>query len=144
MSSKVVVVVATITLLLIMGGTFLVSKQNPAPSNEVVARNGVHWHPKLTIYIKGEKQELTDGIGLGAIHQILHTHTEDYKAGVVHIEKQGIVTKNDIKLGRFFQIWGKNFNNNDGSMTMSVNGKENSEFENYIMQDNDVIEIKIL
>ena len=60
------------------------------------------------------------------------------------------VKKDDIKLGKFFDIWGKTFNKacifdkcsgSDGQVNMLVNGELNSEFENYTMKDGDKIEI---
>ena len=135
-------IIVVVTLIILFGGAFLMSKQNPpVPESEIVEKKGVHWHPKLAIYIKGEKQELEDGIGLGAKHEFIHTHTEDYKDGVVHIEKQGIVTRDDIKLSNFFKIWGKDINTN-GNYKMYVNGKENTELDSYLMRDKDLIEIK--
>ena len=135
-------IIVFISLMILVGGAFLLTKQNPpVPEAEVIEKRGVHWHPKLAIYIKGEKQELEDGIGLGANHEFIHTHTEDYKDGVVHIEKQGIVTRDDIKLSNFFKIWGKDINAN-GNYKMYVNGKENTELDNYLMRDKDLIEIK--
>ncbi len=135
-------IIVFVTLVILVGGAFLISKQNPPIADaEVIDKKGVHWHPKLAIYVKGEKQELEDGIGLGAKHESIHTHTEDYKEGVVHIEKQGVVTKDDIKLGKFFNIWGKDINAN-GSYKMYVNGVESTEFDNYLMRDKDLIEIK--
>jgi hypothetical protein len=135
-------IIGSITLIILVGGAFLISKQNPPiVDGEIIDKKGVHWHPKLAIYVKGEKQELEDGIGLGAKHEYLHTHTEDYKDGVVHIEKQGVVTKDDIKLGNFFKIWGKDINAN-GNYKMYVNGVESTELDNYLMRDKDLIEIK--
>ena len=140
---KFVLGIIIATILIFVGGAFLMTKQSTSqvPDGEIVDKKGVHWHPKVVIYIKGEKEELTDGIGLGAVHETIHTHTQDYKNGVVHIEKQGIVTKDDIKLGRFFQIWGKKLSDN-GPFKMYVNGNENTDYENYLMQDKDLIEIK--
>ena len=122
-----------------------------APSENVVATNGLHWHPRLAVYLKGQKQEFANNIGLGAVHQSMHTHDEDYKEGVVHMEMSGTVTKEQTRLGRFFQIWGKAFsstqifyktNGSEGKITMMVNGKVNTDFENYEMNDGDMIEIK--
>ena len=57
----------------------------------------------------------------------------------------------DATLGSFFNIWGKNFDedeilgnheNSDYEIVMYVNGKSNSEFEQYSMQNNDNIEIR--
>lgn len=143
-----------ITVVLIIGISLLLTNDNSSsssiPNEQIVARNGLHWHPKLSIVIKGQKQELTDGIGLGSVHQKMHTHTEDFKEGVVHIEISGVVTKDDLKLGNFFRIWGKDFsstkifdktNGPDGKVNMKVNGKENLDFENYEMKEGDNIEI---
>ncbi|EKE06317.1 MAG: hypothetical protein ACD_19C00017G0017 [uncultured bacterium] len=136
---------ALITVLLLVGGAFLITKQSPpvppVSNEEIIDKNGVHWHPKVIIYKDGVKEELVDGIGLGAVHEPIHTHTEDYKDGVVHIEKQGIVTKDDTKLGKFFQIWGRKLSDN-GSFKMYVNGNENTDYESYLMKDKDIIEIK--
>lgn len=135
-------IVIFISLIILLGGAYLMTKQNPsAPETEIVSKNGVHWHPKLVIYVKGEKQELEDGIGLGVKHEFIHTHTEDYKDGVIHIEKQGVVTKDDTRLKNFFKIWGKDINAN-GNFKVYVNGQENLDKENYLMKDKDLIEIK--
>lgn len=143
-----------ITILIILGISIFLSKgekTSEVPSDQIVAKNGLHWHPKLTVSIKGEKQELTDGIGLGTVHQKMHTHTEDYKEGVVHMEMPGVVTKNDTKLGNFFRIWGKKFsssqifefkNSSESAVKMLVNGKTNKDFENYEMKNGDKIEIR--
>ncbi len=127
---------------------FLVSK-NPADKTEdIISRNGLHWHPELSIYIKGQKQEIPADIGLGFREEPIHTHDA---MGVIHLEFSGLVVREDAKLANFFQIWGKQFNSNcifkfcngsEGKIKFSVNGKENNEFENYIMRDGDKIEIK--
>lgn len=147
--------VVILTVVILIGGIFFLSRGNTSnisvPEDQIVARNGLHWHPKLSVYIKGQKLELTENIGLGAVHGKLHTHTEDYKEGVVHMEIQGVVTKDDTKLGRFFQAWGKEFsstklfdkiNGADGTVKMTVNGQENKDFNNYLMKDGDKIEVR--
>lgn len=150
--AKVIGGIVLATFVILVGGVLLLSRgEKSVPEGEVVSRNDLHWHPRLTVSIKGEKQEFTDSIGLGAVHQPMHTHSEDYKDGVVHMEMQGVVTKDETKLGNFFRIWGKQFNSAtlfdktngpDGTVKMLVNGKENNEFENYLMKDSDNIEIK--
>lgn len=152
--NKIIIAGGIVTILFVVGISFLLasnsSNTTSIPDEQVVTRSGLHWHPKLSIAIKGQKQELTDGIGLGAVHKQMHTHTEDYKDGVVHMEMSGIVTKDEIRLGNFFRIWGKEFsstkildkiNGSDGKVKMMVNGKENTKFENYEMNDGDKIEI---
>ncbi len=130
---------------------WMVFKQSQVPVNDIVSRNGLHWHPKLTIAIDGKEQEIPANIGIGAIHQEMHTHDEDAKDGVVHMEMKGLVTKVETKLGNFFRIWGEEFsstqifnknNGAEGTVKMTVNGKENTDFENYLMKDKDRIEIR--
>lgn len=150
---KVIGGIGLLTLAILVGGVFFLSKsENPSvPESEIVTRNGMHWHSKITVILNGEKQEIPANLGIGAVHQKIHTHDEDAKDGVVHMEMQGVVTKDDTKLGNFFRIWGKDFistqifdkkNGAEGTVKMTVNGKENTEFENYKMRDGDQIEIK--
>lgn len=125
-----------------------IAKQPKTPPSEIISKSGIHWHPELSIYVKGTKQEISANIGIGISHQPIHTHDT---TGVLHLEIQGLVRKEDIKLARFFKVWGKQFNSNcifdscngsDGKVKLLVNGKENNEFENYLMQDKDNIEIR--
>lgn len=152
MEKKVYITLGLLSFVVLIGAVFFLSQDSNTsiPDEQIVSRSGLHWHPKLSIMINGQKQELTDGIGLGSVHQKMHTHTEDFKDGVVHIEISGIVTKDDLKLGNFFKIWGKEFsstrifdksNGNDGKVKKMVNGKGNNEFENYQMRDGDKIEV---
>ena len=150
---KIIGGVVAITVIILVGAVFWLSKDssNGASEDQIITRTGLHWHPKLTIMIGGQKQELADGIGLGAVHQKMHTHTEDFKEGVMHMEMQGLVTKDDTKLGKFFQVWGKDFNSRkildkeatmEGQIKMTVNGSDNKEFENYMMKEGDNIEVR--
>lgn len=151
--AKVIGGITLATIIILVGGVFLLTKsENPnVPEDQVVVRAGLHWHPKVTVTIKGEKQEVPANLGLGAVHGKIHTHDQDNKEGVIHMEMQGIVTKDDTRLARFFQVWGKEFSakklfdktsSSDGTVKMLVNGKENTEFENYLMKDGDRIEVK--
>lgn len=150
---KVIGGITLLTIAILVGGVFFLSKgsNSSVPSDQILASNGLHWHPKVTVTIKGEKQEMPANLGLGAVHGKIHTHDQDNKEGVVHLEMQGVVTKDDTRLGRFFQVWGKEFtstkifdktNGAEGTVKMIVNGKENTDFENYLMKDGDQIEIK--
>ena len=106
---------------------------------DVVAVSGMHWHPQLEIYVKGEKIEIPQNIGIGAVHQPMHTHDD---LPIIHLEFLGMVRTQDIKLGRFFEIWGKDMDSFGSNMTMTVNGSPNTEFGNYIMRDGDKIELR--
>jgi hypothetical protein len=162
---RFIVGIVFLTIAILVGGIFFLSSNSnpPSPANvgnnssnnsisesKIITRNGMHWHPKVTIYIKGEKQSLPNGIGLnGSAHNPIHTH-DDADQDIVHMEFQRVVTKEETKLGNFFEIWGKEFsstqifdrkNSPEGSVKMMVNGNNNTEFENYKMRDGDQIEI---
>lgn len=119
--------------------------------SEIISRNGVHWHPKLEIYVNDEQQPIPVNIGIGPQYAgvptydagmrmtAMHTHETD---GTIHLEFPKLVTTEDIKLRSFFTIWGKNFMEFGSSVTMTVNGVENTELENYQMRDDDVIILK--
>ncbi len=143
------VVFAIVILAGVVGGIAWYIITRPAtPQGEIISSSGIHWHPHLAITIKGKSQEIPTNIGFGVVEQSLHTHDT---SGTLHLEIPGIVKKDDIKLGRFFTIWGKQFTSTcifdsctgkDGTLTMLVNGKANTEFGNYEMKDGDKIEIR--
>lgn len=134
-------------IILAIGVWFFLSNSS-TPESDIVARNGLHWHANLSIKILGEKQDIPAGIGLERLpHKPMHTHDRD---SVIHMEFAGLVKKEDIKLSQFFKIWGEIFSKDcifdkcsgaEGQLRMLVNGQLNSEFENYIMKDEDKIEI---
>lgn len=128
-------------LLIIGFSAWISSTQSPANSGspDIVSTRGLHWHPQLTIYVKGEKVEIPHNVGLGAVHQPMHTH-EDLP--IIHLEFQSMVRKEDLTLGQFFKIWGKDMQSFGANMKMMVNGTENAEFENYQMKDGDKIELR--
>lgn len=51
---KVIGGISLVTILILVGGVFFLSKGNNSsvPADQIVASNGLHWHPKLTVYIK--------------------------------------------------------------------------------------------
>jgi hypothetical protein len=152
---KIIGAISFFTLIVLIGSVFFFSNQDKGdssvPPDQIVSENGLHWHPRLEIYINGEKQKIPPNVGLGAVHAPIHTHDEDAKDGVIHMEMAGIVTRDETRLGNFFQTWGKKFsstqifdkkNGEGGKIKMIINGKENNEFENYMMKDGDKIEIR--
>jgi|SRR5581483_4084673 len=150
---KVIGGIVIATILILVGGVFLATKgqSSSVPEDQIISKAGIHWHPKLIINIKGEKQSFPAGIGLnGPIHNPIHTH-EDATENIVHMEFERGLTKDQSKLANFFKAWGKEFSSNRildqeatsaGMIKMFVNGAENQEFENYQMKDGDNIEIK--
>lgn len=124
-----------------------------------IPKGEVHWHPRLTIVIDNEKVPIPIGIGIDMGRKVdthlsgmsmspTHTHESD---GTIHIENKNPKTKPEtVTLGYFFYVWDKNFNSTcifeycteKGILKMSVNGKENNEFQNYLMRDKDNIVIE--
>ncbi len=170
--NKGLLTIGGITIFIIVGSIALVSRQGTngqmkklsasfqGDDAETISDSGVHWHPELAIYIKGQKQEISKDIGIGvsfsnnpfydSMMQMTDIHTHD-NSGVLHWEvMSGPVKKGHVKLKAFFGIWGKTFNSNQifdykngdgGTVKMTVNGNPNTEFENYIVKDKDKIEI---
>ncbi len=126
---------------LIGGIVWYIATRPPIPESDIISRNTLHWHPELIIYVKDKKQEIPMNIGIGAIHQPIHTH-DDNDQGIIHLEFQGLTRKQDIMLGQFFKNWGKDIRSFGVNMKMTVNGEKNTEYENYIMRDNDKIELR--
>jgi hypothetical protein len=129
------------------GVAWHIATRPPIIEAEVVSRLGLHRHLQLTISINGKVQDPPANLGIGVRHNPIHTHDRD---GVIHLEFEGFVTMDNLRLREFFKVWGKRFNRNcifeycngpDGNVKMLVNGEENQEFESYVMKDKDVIEI---
>ncbi len=110
----------------------------------IIPSNGLHYHAQLAIYVDGQKQPLPPNIGLGfSAHAPIHTHAEDAAAGVIHLEYAGVVHANDLRLSKFFTIWGrKNIRTAFGTLEkMTVNGKENTSYGAYEIHDGDAINL---
>ncbi|MBI4175516.1 hypothetical protein HY523_02770 [Candidatus Berkelbacteria bacterium] len=141
----------------ILVGIVLIAGKSSAPTftgsdNDIVSEIGIHWHPNLTITINGAKQEIPSNIGLGGASVMgmepLHTHDV---SGQIHAEfPTGPIRAGQLKLGAFFEQWGTTFTKDQildatttdgGTLTMTVNGEPNTDYENYSMQDGDTIEI---
>ncbi len=133
-------VVVSISVASIVGITWIIATNPSVPESDIITRDGIHWHPQLAIYVKGVKQDIPPNIGMGASEQPIHTH-DDSNQGILHLEFGGLVRKQDVMLGQFFKTWGKDMHSFGTNMTMTVNGKENTEYENYVMKENDKIEL---
>lgn len=120
---------------------------------DIISKNGIHWHPELTIIVKGEKQIIPANIGIGQQYSsyqtfdtgmrmtAIHTH-DDADQGIIHFEFSGIVRKSDLTLGKFLDIWGRDINSFGSNPQMTVNGIENTELQSYSMKDKDKITIE--
>lgn len=127
---------------------FMIPKKVDCMSADVREMNirhenlALHIHPTLTILIDGEKQSIPANIGVeGRTMRPIHTHDA---TGILHIEAP---CQREFRLGEFFEVWGRQFSSNcifdncNGEISMTVNGKENNLFENYLMNDKDAIVI---
>lgn len=159
-------VAAVIILLLVVGGYFVfASRGNGSDDKPIINTDGsngfdekafaakipkgaIHWHPHVTLLIKGKSITIPANIGLeSAVHKPVHTHETD---NILHWEVSVPTVKN-MQLGYFFNtIWKKKLssecildycNGPDGTVKMYVNGAENTEFDHYMPLDKDEIKI---
>lgn len=148
---KTILIISVAAALLLMGGVWW-SNSLQSSDPDTIAVRGVHWHPHIEIYVKGEKQEIPANIGIGMQYAgtptfdqnmrmtAMHTHEPD---GIIHLEFPARVTREDTKLKNFFAIWGKDMMSDFGMLTkMTVNDKENAELGEYEMKDSDKIELR--
>ena len=105
----------------------------------------LHIHSGLSIVIDDKNFDIPANIGVSpGVMRPLHTHDS---TGEIHIE--GPYAR-DFTLGEFFDIWEKNLNQScifdyctdKGELKMYVNGKENSEFGNHVLRDDEDISIE--
>ena len=148
---KTIFIIAGVAIILIIGGVWR-SQSLQSRDPDIISRRGIHWHPHLAIYVKGVPQETPANIGVGPQYasasgydtrmQMTAVHTHD-ASGTIHFEfESGPVHRGDLTLGQFFKIWGKDMHSFGSNMRMTVNGKENTEYENYSMRDGDKIELR--
>ncbi len=130
--STLVVIAALVVVVIVALFSVKVFSGPSTPDPEILSRTGLHWHPELVIFVKGERQPIPANIGISAVHN----------PGVIHLEMQGLVKKNNTKLGAFFKVWNKSFSD-FGTTTprMTVNGADNTELLDYPMKDKDKIEL---
>lgn len=136
-----------IAIIAVLIGGIYWSRSLQSKDPNILSANGLHWHPTLEIVVKGEKQVIPANLGIGPQYSSLpmgmtpvHTH-DDASQGIVHLEFNGVVRKEDTKLGKFFEIWDKSINSFGDTFTMTVNGEQNADLENYEMKDGDKIVI---
>jgi|SRR6185436_16154285 len=147
MKSKVVSTTITIVIIALIGwGVYAIATAPKVAESQVVNEKGMlHWHAHVKIIIDGKEETIPANIGvdgpMGATGDPmqLHTHTPD---GIIHAEFYGLVTKDQVRIKEFFKIWGKDFSKdsilghkaeNGKTITMTVNGIPNTEFENYAL-----------
>lgn len=113
-----------------------------------IPKGAIHWHPHVTILIKGQSITVPANVGLQpTAHMPVHTHEAD---NILHWEVERPTVEN-MQLGYFFNtVWKRklssecildNCNGADGTVKMYVNGSPNGEFDHYMPRDGDEIKI---
>ena len=145
---KAILIIGGFTIALLIGGIWWSQNLQTSDPN-VISRGSIHWHPTLAIYAKGVKQDIPANLGIGAQYagtpgydpqmQMAAVHTHD-DMPIIHLEFMGgPVHTQDATLGQFFKMRGKDMQSFGTNMSMTVNGKENTDYENYVMHDGDAI-----
>jgi hypothetical protein len=163
-SSHIIIILVSVSAVLVSSAYVLYSGQNVsgrgtgymATDSSGYSQDGsIHWHPKLSIHIDGQRQHIPKGIGIVVGNVIdtdisrmrmspMHTHDDD---GIIHMEQTN-PTDRTLRLGYFFEVWGKRFDSDcifefcsGGGKTvrMFVKGAENFEFDDYVPKDGDDI-----
>ena len=145
-----------------------ITPESVARGNPAVSRGYIVWDELVDgtnkeifmyNYRDGEITQIPSNIGIsvgkivdtdlsGMRMSATHTHETD---GTIHLENNNPSKKPEsLTLGYFFYVWDKQFSSScifeyctdKGELKMYVNGKENAEFENYIMRDKDEILIE--
>jgi hypothetical protein len=125
------------------------SECKTAPVSELFIEShttlAMHVHATLSIIIDNVQQQIPANIGISP-GRMSAVHTHD-ATGELHIEPPCV---RDIKVGDFFEIRGQTFSSecildkctDSGTLTMTVNGEANNEFNNYNIRDHDNIVIR--
>src|SRR3989344_7651551 len=80
---KTILVFGGIAIALVVGGVWLTSAQQESDP-DVISRNGLHWHPTLEIYVRGEKIEISQNIGVGPQYVAMPTYDASMQMTAVH------------------------------------------------------------
>lgn len=123
------------------------------PDAEGANTHFIHWHARLDIFINGKSLAIPSNVGIiGNDHAVIHTHEAD---NVLHIEQ--FPNKTTMTAGYFFEIWSYQINKSvvfnsscildmcndkDHAVVFIVNGEKNSDYENYVMKDEDILKIE--
>lgn len=126
--------------IIVIFGLFAWSAHLQKADPDTIATRGIHWHPQVHIFIDDEELTIPENIGLEYGHEPIHTH-DDANEGIVHLEFEGGVKQDDVRLKEFFNTWSKDINDFGTLVNMTVNGEASTKYGEYLMQDEDVIKL---
>ncbi len=122
----------------------------------------IHYHPRIQIIVDGNQLTIPPNTGIDQLGcrggmRWVHIHeVSDSSFTTIHIETP---SRMNVPLGAFFQVWDRegtpsltddkkfDINGNGVSdwaeyeISMKVNGNENTQFESFVMEDLDAIEL---
>lgn len=129
----------------------------PSPNNSIrclqnEANLPMHIHPRLQIFVDETAVPLPANIGVSpTCVKVIHTHDQTgADAGQIHVEDDQ--ANSTYTLGDFFAVWGQPFDQGhlldhvvaaNQTLTMTVNGQPNQEFNQLILADNQEIILKL-
>lgn len=131
----------------VLAAVYFVGTAPKVPASEYLSTTGLHYHPHITITVNGENVPVPPNIGIGAVHNPIHTHEAD---SIIHLEFEGRVKKSDTNLGKFFALWGKEWTATSfmgypidatHKLIMKVDGVESTEYGDLLMKDKQQIEL---
>lgn len=137
---------------ILVGGLLWWSRSLQSNDATIISASGIHWHPRIEVFVRGKKQEVPANIGIGTQYAgyprydarmgmvPLHTHEHD---GIIHMEFPGRVTTEDTKLENFLSLLDKSSFTSDSLARVTVNGMEIADVANYGMKDGDVIVLQL-
>jgi hypothetical protein len=149
---KPVLAIGALTALVLAGIIYssAVSTKNFQPRNQCVEHSAslsMHIHQQVNIFIDGQLATIPDNIGVGSTcMKALHTHAGE--PGKIHVEYP---QTHDFLLEDFFANWGQSLSKNQimdktvddqHTLTMTVDGQPNTDFEKLILRDGQTIEIR--
>jgi hypothetical protein len=143
-----VIIGISVLVLAVIIGWAVVSEKNYTPNSACIEHSAslaMHIHPHLQIIINGQPVTIPANIGISSscMHPV-HTHDD---TGEIHVESPERV---DLQLKDFFTNWGQTFNKNEimgnkvddkHTLTMTVNGRPSTDYENLVLKDGQQIVI---
>ena len=98
----------------------------------------MHIHPNIEIVIDGQKELIPANIGISpGVMRPIHTHDS---SGEIHVEGP---CERTFSLGDFFDVWNREFSSEgifgnsaeNGTLTVTVDGEENVQYESLVLRD---------
>jgi len=119
---------------------------NPTLSTCISEGNlAMHIHVRVRIVINGALFTIPANVGVtSTCTRPVHTHDD---SGEIHVESPVVYS---YTLGDFFLVWGQPFDSiqifqykvdSTHALVMTVNGQVNSQFQNYVIHDEDEVQI---